>query len=78
MYENCHYVYAPRDSDSISVDSLALEELEQEIELDQDGNPVLRPKEPVDMLPEQGNDNVNGEATEPKKKAQPEYEDVYF
>ena len=78
MYENCHYVYAQRDSDSISVDSLALEELEQEIELDQDGNPIVKPKEPLDMLPEQGNENGNGEATEPKKKAQPEYEDVYF
>ena len=80
MYENCRYVYAPRDSDSISVDSLALEELDQEIELDPDGNPVLKTKEPLDMQPEQpqGNDTGNGEATEPKKKAQPEYEDVYF
>ena len=78
MYLNCQYVYTPRDSDSLSVDSLDMDAMEQEIELDEEGNPIVKPKEPADA--EQGNPavNNNGEATEPKKKEQPEFEDVYL
>ena len=78
MYLNCQYVYTPRDSDSLSVDSLDMDAIEQEIELDEEGNPIVKPKEPADA--EQGNPavNNNGEATEPKKKEQPEFEDVYL
>ena len=79
QYLNCQYVYTPRDSDSLSVDSLGFGEMEQEIELDENGAPVVRQQEPEKAeqttTPADGN---NTEATEPKKKAQPEYEDVYF
>ena len=79
MYMNCRYAYVPRDTDSISIDSLGVEGLEQEIELDEEGNPIVKQKEPIDVLPEVQQDDNNGEATEQKKKkAQPEYEDVYF
>ena len=76
---NCRYVYVPRDTDSISADSLGVEGMEQEIELDEEGNPIVKQKEPLDMLPEVPQEEGNGEATEQKKKkTQPEYEDVYF
>ena len=79
MYMNCRYVYVPRDTDSISADSLGVEGMEQEIELDEEGNPVVKQKEPLDVMPEVPQEEGNGEATEQKKKkTQPEYEDVYF
>ena len=83
MYENCHYVYAPRDTDSISIDSLNYgEPIEQEIELDEMGEPVVRPRDPAkaEQKPATGNTPANGgEATDPKKKKQePVYEDVVF
>ena len=80
LYLNCRYAYTYRDSDSISIDSLGVEGVEQEIELDEDGNPIVKPKEPLDVLPETEltPDDANNEATEQKKKAQPEYEDVHF
>ena len=79
MYLNCQYVYAPRDSDSLSVDSLNIEGMEQEIELDDEGNPVVKPREPANAEQDAPAGNTNGEATEQKKKKeQPEYEDVYF
>ena len=79
MYMNCRYAYVPRDIDSISIDSLGVEGMEQEIELDEEGNPVVKQKEPIDALPEVPQEEGNDEATEQKKKkAQPEYEDVYF
>ena len=79
MYMNCRYVYVPRDTDSISADSLGVEGMEQEIELDEEGNPIVKQKEPLDMLPEVPQEEGKGEATEQKKKkTQPEYEDVYF
>ena len=79
MYMNCRYAYVPRDIDSISIDSLGVEGMEQEIELDEEGNPIVKQKEPIDALPEVPQEEGNGEATEQKKKkTQPEYEDVYF
>ena len=79
MYMNCRYVYVPRDTDSISADSLGVEGMEQDIELDEEGNPVVKQKEPLDAMPEVPQEEGNGEATEQKKKkTQPEYEDVYF
>ena len=75
---NCQYVYTPRDSDSLSVDSLGFGEMEQEIELDENGAPVVRQQEPEKAEQATPADGNNTEATEPKKKAQPEYEDVYF
>ena len=78
QYLNCQYVYTPRDSDSLSVDSLGFGEMEQEIELDENGAPVVRQQEPEKAEQATPADGNNTEATEPKKKAQPEYEDVYF
>ena len=79
MYMNCRYAYVPRDTDSISIDSLGVEGMEQDIELDEEGNPIVKQKEPLDMLPEVPQEECNGEATEQKKKkTQPEYEDMYF
>ena len=78
QYLNCQYVYTPRDSDSLSVDSLGIGEMEQEIELDENGAPVVRQQEPEKAEQATPADGNNTEATEPKKKAQPEYEDVYF
>ena len=79
MYMNCRYAYVPRDTDSVSIDSLGVEGMEQDIELDEEGNPVVKQKEPLDVMPEVPQEEGNGEATEQKKKkTQPEYEDVYF
>ena len=78
MYQNCRYVYAPRDSDSLSVDSLDIEGMEQEMELDEDGNLITKPQEPANAEQAEPDNSNNGEATEPKKKTQPQYEDVYF
>ena len=79
MYMNCRYAYVPRDTDSISIDSLGVEGMEQDIELDEEGNPVVKQKEPLDAMPEVPQEEGNGEAIEQKKKkTQPEYEDVYF
>ena len=52
--------------------------MEQEIELDENGAPVVRQQEPEKAEQATPADGNNTEATEPKKKAQPEYEDVYF
>ncbi|MBQ8713180.1 MAG: penicillin-binding protein [Prevotella sp.] len=82
MYENCQYVYVPRDTDSISADSLAIGEMEQEIEIDENGNTIIKAKEPQDTKTEptqNAAEGSNNEATEQKKKKeQPQYEDVYF
>jgi penicillin-binding protein 1A len=76
MYLNCHYAYTPRDSDSLSVDSLGAEIIEQEIEMGENGTTIIR-NEPDEVQPNTPTTD-GGEATEPKKKAQPQYEDVYF
>ena len=77
MYLNCQYVYAPRDSDSLSVDSLALDGMEQEIELDEEGNPIVKPKEPANMEQNDPAAGNNNEATEQRKKTQQEVEEAH-
>ena len=77
MYLNCQYVYAPRDSDSLSVDSLALDGMEQEIELDEEGNPIVKPKEPANMEQNDPAAGNNNEATEQRKKTQQEAEEAH-
>ena len=42
LYENCQYIYHVADSDSIDLDSLALDDLEYEEYLDENGNTMLR------------------------------------
>jgi penicillin-binding protein 1A len=80
MYLNCHYEYTTRrDTDSIHADSLNLMPLEQDIELDPQGNPVIKAKSPAGAQTEKPSvESQSGEATEPKKKTQPQYEEVYF
>ena len=77
QYLGCHYVYSRPDTDSIAVDSLGLMEIEQEIEYDSEGNPIVRPHEENNA--EQGTTpSGNGEATEPKKNVQSQNEDISF
>ena len=76
QYMGCRYVYSQPDTDSIATDSLSHMELEREIEMDENGNVTTKP---VERNAEQGNgQNNNNEATEPKKKSEPKYEEVYF
>ena len=46
MYMNCQYTYHVADSDSIDMDSLDFEGIDEYIELDEMGNPVQKPIEP--------------------------------
>ena len=82
QYLNCKSVYVPADTDSVAIDSLGMrmEEIEQDITLDEKGNPVVGTKqsEQTESPTDADHKNGNGEATEPKKKTQPQYEDVYF
>ena len=76
---NCGgYYSAAADSNDVETDSINAESMEQEIELDAEGNVVAKPKpqEPAGAQQQPAKDN--GEATDPKKKAQSQYEDVYF
>ena len=72
QYLNCPYYPSVRDTDSISADSLNLMELEYEMQLDDKGNPVIKPREPANAELSTPADNANGEATEPKKTTQPQ------
>jgi penicillin-binding protein 1A len=56
MYDCSGYYTAPADSDSISIDSLGIDGIDEYIEYDEQGNPV---KQPAD---EEG-DNVSQEPT---------------
>jgi penicillin-binding protein 1A len=77
QYMGCTYVSSYNDSDSLAIDSLAGFELEQDVELDNEGNAVVKPQEPANAEPGTS-PAAGGEATEPKKKAQPQTEDVYL
>jgi len=77
QYMGCAYVSSYNDSDSLAIDSLAGFELEQDVELDNEGNAVVKPQEPANAEPGTS-PAAGGEATEPKKKAQPQTEDVYL
>ena len=82
LYENCHYAYSYNYNDSTDLDSLGYEgyeTIEEDIELDEEGNPIVKPQETNDAEPEATKPKEGAtEATEPKKNAQPQYEDVYF
>lgn len=83
MYENCQYTYDYNYNDSTDLDSLGYEgyeEIEQDVELDEEGKPVVKPQETNEAEPEatKPKEGTPAEATEQKKNAQPEYEDVYF
>ena len=71
-YLNCPYIPSRRDTDSISADSLHLQELEYELKIDASGSHMLSPQAPatIDLSVPAG--SANGEATEPKKQTQPE------
>ena len=75
---NCGgYYNVEPDSDAISGDSIDAENIEQDVEIDGEGNIVNKSQEPATTKPATSS-TVNGEATDPKKKAQPQYEDVHF
>ena len=65
MYQNCQYVYHVADSDSISLDSLDFEGIEENQKLDADGNPIQKPIEPAepDETSQEPVDAPAGEAT---------------
>ena len=65
MYQNCRYAYHVADSDSIDIDSLGIDEIEEYIELDEQGNPIQRPIEPQepDELTTEPAELHNNEAT---------------
>ena len=70
MYQNCQYVYNVADSDSISLDSLDFEGIDEYQELDADGNPIQRPIEPdePDETQPEPTDVPSGEATKEEKE----------
>lgn len=82
LYENCHYAYSYNYNDSTDLDSLGYEgyeTIEDDIELDEEGNPIVKPQETNEAESEATKPKEGAtEATEPKKNAQPQYEDVYF
>ncbi len=82
LYENCHYAYSYNYNDSTDLDSLGYEgyeTIEEDIELDEEGNPIVKPQETNEAESEATKPKEGAtEATEPKKNAQPQYEDVYF
>ena len=77
QYMGCGYVPSMSDSDSLAIDSLGALELEQDVELDNEGNAIVKPQDPTNAEPGT-TPSAGGEATEPKKKAQPQVEDVYL
>ena len=77
QYMGCGYVPSMSDSDSLAIDSLGALELEQDVELDNEGNAIVKPQNPTNAEPGT-TPSAGGEATEPKKKAQPQVEDVYL
>lgn len=82
LYENCHYAYSYNYNDSTDLDSLGYEgyeTIEEDIELDEEGYPIVKPQETNEAESEATKPKEGAtEATEPKKNAQPQYEDVYF
>ena len=66
MYMNCAYTYHVADSDSIGLDSLGLEGLDEYIELDEMGNPIQKsdePSEPAEANHEPIESPANTQAT---------------
>jgi len=52
MYMNCRYVYEVADSDSISLDSLDLDGIDEYVELDEYGNPIEKGTEETEEAKE--------------------------
>ncbi len=52
MYKNCRYAYHVADSDSISIDSLDLDGVDEYIELDENGNPIQKVTEETEVIEE--------------------------
>ena len=71
MYLNCQYVYHPVDTDSVSVDSLGINEYEMNVEYEGDNSPA---QSPANAQPSPADNS--GEATEQKKKVQPQTEET--
>ena len=69
LYDCGGYFQAPADSDSISIDSLNYEGIDEYNEYDEQGNPLKKSVEPKEQneVNQQSLDVPNGEATEEKK-----------
>jgi penicillin-binding protein 1A len=67
MYQICQYYYHVADSDSIGIDSLDFEGIEEYQELDADGNPIPKPIEPAET-PEANQEPTDAPAGEATKK----------
>ena len=67
MYQFCQYYYHVADSDSIGIDSLDFEGIEEYQELDADGNPIPKPIEPAET-PEANQEPTDAPAGEATKK----------
>ena len=75
---NCGgYYNVEADSNAVGSDSIEAEIMEQKVEIDADGNIVAQPQEPANAKPSTTTTG-NGEATDPKKNAQPQNDDVHF
>ena len=75
---NCGgYYNVEADSNAVGSDSIEAEIMEQKVEIDADGNIVAQPQEPANAKPSTITTG-NGEATDPKKNAQPQNDDVHF
>ena len=70
MYLNCQYFYHVADSDSIGIDSLDYEGIDEYIEYDENGNPLPKPVEPQkpDDADQEPLEAPVGEATDPSEK----------
>ena len=70
LYDCGGYFQAPADSDSIGIDSLDFEGIDEYIEYDEYGNPLQKPVEPQE--PDDANQEPlempDGEATDPSEK----------
>ena len=63
---NCAYTYHVADSDSVGLDSLDLEGVDEYIELDEMGNPIQKsdkPSEPAEVNQEPTESPANTQAT---------------
>ena len=67
MYQICQYYYHVADSDSIGIDSLDFEGIEEYQEFDADGNPIPKPIEPAET-PEANQEPTDAPVGEATKK----------
>ncbi len=68
-YQNCYYAYHVADSDSVGIDSLGVDEIDEYIELDEHGNSLKHIETTEeDEMNQTPTDHPDAEATEEKKQ----------